>query len=128
VVDGRYFVGQPIPAAAGQIAAVVHFIPEPRADRVDATLALVVVIVLSFLMVSTLRYHSFKSLDLRARRSYIDVLGIALFFLLIFLHPEISLLAMATAYTLSGPAGRLAGMFRRRGSAPAVATDEASRP
>jgi CDP-diacylglycerol--serine O-phosphatidyltransferase len=127
VVDGRYFVGMPIPAAAGQVAAVVHFIPETRVERFEATLALVVMIALAFLMVSTLRYHSFKSIDLRARRSYIDVLGIALFFLLIFLHPEISLLAMATAYTLSGPATRVINLFRRRAVTPTVAADPATR-
>jgi CDP-diacylglycerol--serine O-phosphatidyltransferase len=128
VVDGRYFVGMPIPAAAGQVAAVVHFIPEARAERFEATLALVGMIVLSFLMVSTLRYHSFKSLDLKTRRSYIDVLGIALFFLLIFLHPEISLLVMASAFALSAPAARLVSLFRRRGAPPPpVVTDEATR-
>jgi CDP-diacylglycerol---serine O-phosphatidyltransferase len=125
VVDGRYFVGMPIPAAAGQIATVVHFLPEPLGDRLTATLALAAMIALAFLMVSTLRYQSFKSLDLRARRSYVDILGIALFFLLIFLQPEYSLLALATAYSLSGPTGRIIALFRRRSAPPAPAPDRA---
>jgi CDP-diacylglycerol--serine O-phosphatidyltransferase len=59
-------------------------------------------------MVSTVRYRSFKSLDLRQRRSYVNVLGIVLLFLFIALRPEISLLLAASLYTLSGPLGEAA--------------------
>jgi CDP-diacylglycerol--serine O-phosphatidyltransferase len=117
-VDGRFFVGLPIPAAAGQIAAVVQFIPGALVLRVEATLAVAAVVALSLLMVSTLRYQSFKNLDLRRRRSYINVLGIALFFLLIALHPEWMLLGLTTAYCLSGPLAQLVTLVRRRGEAP----------
>ena len=48
---------------------------------------------LAFLMVSTFRYRSFKGVDLRRRRSYISVLGIALLFLIVATQPEASLLA-----------------------------------
>jgi len=120
VVDARYFVGLPIPAAAGQVAALVYLFPEPIEARGEALLALGVVVCLSFLMVSTLRYWSFKGIDLRRRRSYINVLGIALLFLLIAVHPEIMLLATSCMYTLSGPALHAAGLFRRRGDPPAA--------
>jgi CDP-diacylglycerol--serine O-phosphatidyltransferase len=123
--DGKYFVGLPIPAAAGQIAAVVHFLPEPLAARAPSMLAAGLLSVLAFLMVSTLRYTSFKSVDLRRRRSYINVLGIAILFLLVAIHPEWVLLAAATAYSLSGPAVHLLGLARRRGGPPpAVALGE----
>lgn len=126
-VDGRYFVGLPIPAAAAQVAAVVHFLPAALTERLHATLAVSAVVVLSFLMVSTLRYQSFKNVDLRRRRSYINVLGIAIVFLLIALHPETMLLAIATCYALSGPLGYVFGsVFRRRDEPPpAVAASEA---
>jgi CDP-diacylglycerol--serine O-phosphatidyltransferase len=117
-VDGRYFIGLPIPAAAGQVAAVVYFFPAPLASRAEAAVGIAGVIVLSFLMVSTMRYQSFKNLDLRRRRSYINVLGIAIFFLLIALHPEWMLLALTTLYALSGPFGYALAMLRRRGGAP----------
>jgi len=117
-VDGRYFVGLPIPAAAGQIAAIVHFMPESIDERVLAAVVLALTVTLGFLMVSTLRYVSFKSLDLRARRSYINILGIALLFLLIALHPEWVLLLAASAYSLSGPAAHAVGMLRRRSGPP----------
>ena len=118
VVDARYFVGLPIPAAAGQIAALVYFFPEAIEARAHGLLVLGVVVALSFLMVSTLRYWSFKGIDLRRRRSYINVLGIALLFLLIAVHPEIMLLAASCLYTLSGPVLHAAGLFRRRSGPP----------
>jgi CDP-diacylglycerol--serine O-phosphatidyltransferase len=117
-VDGRYFVGLPIPAAAGQVAAVVLFMPAPLVFRAEATVAVAAVIALSFLMVSTLRYQSFKNLDLRRRRSYINVLGIALLFLLVALHPEWMLLGLATSYAVSGPLAHVIGLVRRRGEPP----------
>jgi CDP-diacylglycerol--serine O-phosphatidyltransferase len=117
-VDGRYFVGLPIPAAAGQIAAIVHFMPESIDERVLASVVLALTVTLGFLMVSALRYQSFKSLDLRARRSYINILGIALLFLLIALHPEWVLLLASSAYSLSGPAAHAIGLLRRRPGPP----------
>lgn len=119
-VDGRYFVGLPIPAAAGQVAAVVLFMPAPLVFRAEATVAVASVVALSFLMVSTLRYQSFKNLDLMRRRSYINVLGIALLFLLVALHPEWTLLCLATGYAVSGPFAYVVGLLRRRGEPPAA--------
>ena len=50
------------------------------------------------------------------------MLGIALLLLVVALHPEWVLLAMASLYWLSGPALYLAGVLRRRtGPPPAVA-------
>jgi CDP-diacylglycerol---serine O-phosphatidyltransferase len=118
VVDARYFVGLPIPAAAGQVAALVYFFPEPIETRPTALAVLAVVVSLAFLMVSTLRYWSFKGLDLRKRRSYLNVLGIALLFLLVAAHPEIMLLGIASIYTLSAPIFHAANLFRRRSEPP----------
>jgi CDP-diacylglycerol--serine O-phosphatidyltransferase len=121
VVDSRYFVGLPIPAAAAQVAAWVNFMPQPLGTRPEATAALALLTATAFLMVSTFRYRSFKKLDLRSRRSYLTVLGIALLFLLVALEPQVVLLLMATAYWLSGPGLYLAGLIRRR-RAPAPET------
>jgi len=125
-VDGRFFVGLPIPAAAGQIAAIVYFAPEAVASRLHCSLALTLVVILAFLMVSTLRYRSFKGLDLRQRRSYIIILPIAVMFVSIATHPAVFLLALASLYTVSGPTVYLVGTVRRRHEPPpAVVTGEA---
>jgi CDP-diacylglycerol--serine O-phosphatidyltransferase len=119
VIDGRFFVGMPIPAAAGQIAAVVAFMPHGLSNRFEATVGLAVVVILAFLMVSTFRYRSFKGVDLRSRRSYVAVLGIGILFAVIALHPEWSLLGVATLYSLSAPVAYLFGLvFRRRPEPP----------
>lgn len=118
VVDSRYFVGLPIPAAAAQIAALVFCIPEPVHESWAAVLALAVVVVLAGLMVSTFRYHSFKGIDLRRRRRSISIVGIALLFLLVALHPETTLLVATTLYTVSGPAVFAWSALRRRREPP----------
>jgi CDP-diacylglycerol--serine O-phosphatidyltransferase len=128
-VDGRYFVGLPIPAAAAQVAAWVHFHSTPLSGRTQSLPALAIIVTLSFLMVSTIRYQSFKKFDLRTPRSYITVVGIALAFLLVALEPAMVLLVMATLYWISGPTLYLAGLLRRRdGAPPAVVAGEAPTP
>jgi CDP-diacylglycerol--serine O-phosphatidyltransferase len=126
VVDSRYFVGLPIPAAAAQVAAWVYFMPDPLVDKAHAAVALGLLTTLAFLMVSTIRYRSFKKLDLKSRRSYVTVVGIALVFLLVAYHPSAVLLAAATLYWLSGPLVYLVSALRRRPGPPApVAADPA---
>ena len=123
--DGRFFVGLPIPAAAAMVAALVNFRPEAIADRSLAIACVALVVVLSFLMVSTFRYWSFKNVDLRSRRSYVMIVGIAVSLILVALHTEWVLLLLATAFWLSGPLAFLGGAARRRpAAAPAVASSE----
>jgi CDP-diacylglycerol--serine O-phosphatidyltransferase len=124
--DGRFFVGLPIPAAAGQVAALVSVLPGPLRDRPAAFGGLAVVIILAFLMVSTFRYQSFKGFDLRARRSYASILGIAVALVVLFFAPGYVLVTLASVYVLSGPAAYLFGLLRRRGQgAPPVVAESA---
>jgi CDP-diacylglycerol--serine O-phosphatidyltransferase len=115
VVDSRFFVGLPIPAAAAQLAAIVFFLSEPPTERWAAVLMLATVVSLSLLMVTTFRYRSFKGVDLKRRRRSISVLGIAMVFLLIALEPKVFLLAVTSVYSISGPLAYLVGVARRRG-------------
>jgi CDP-diacylglycerol--serine O-phosphatidyltransferase len=125
VVDSRFFVGLPIPAAAAQVAAVVFVLPEPRVERWQGIAALALVVVVAFLMVSTFRYRSFKGIDLRRRRSYISVLGIAILFLIVASEPEASLLVATGLYTLSGPlAWAYQALRRRPDPRPPLAIDQ----
>jgi CDP-diacylglycerol--serine O-phosphatidyltransferase len=112
--DGRFFVGLPIPAAAAMVAALVNIHPDRIDDRALAFGCVSLLVILAFLMVSTFRYWSFKNVDLRSRRSYVMVLGIAVSLILVALHTEWVLLILATAFWLSGPLAFLAGVVRRR--------------
>ena len=117
-VDGRYCGGRPRPAAAAAVAALVNVSPAPVEERLYAVLWLALLIVLSFLMVSTFRYASGKKVDLRSRRSYVNVVGIAVLLVVFNMHPEWVLLALATLYWLSGPLAYLYGLLVRRRPEP----------
>ncbi len=121
VVDKRFFVGLPIPAAAGQIATLILCAPFPLVERTAAVLLATMTGGLALLMVSTFRYASGKSIDLKSRRSYMYVLLIALAFLLVALHPVWMLLAASSLYALSAPLVYFFGLLRRKGSSAAPA-------
>lgn len=128
VVDSRFFVGLPIPMAAAQVAAWVNVAPAALAARPASLGVGALVVVLAFLMVSTLRYRSFKTVDLGARRSYLAVLVIALLFLLVALHPHAVLLVLTSLYWLSAPAAYVFSLLRRRLGPPSVAPTPDGRP
>jgi CDP-diacylglycerol--serine O-phosphatidyltransferase len=100
--DRRWFVGLPTPPAACTIAACVFLNPRPLDDQVLQVMGLLLVITLSGLMISKIRYRSFKDLDLRARRPYVWVVPVAVVFALIAAHPQLFLLISAFVYVLSG--------------------------
>ena len=128
VVDGRYFVGLPSPAAAGFVISIVYFHPEPLSDRIGAGFTMTMLVIGAFLMVSTLRYWSFKTFDLKSRRSYFSMVGIAAVLALVATEPAWALLLWACGYTSSGPAGYLIGLVRRKGDGGSGAPAEAPAP
>ncbi len=118
--DRRYFIGLPIPGAAGVIAAVVHFYQFPVTEAIYGVTWLVTVAALAFLMVSRVRYFSFKTLDLRRRRPYVTIIFIGSIVVGIWAFSGPVLLAIAFVYMFSGPLGRLAGRLRPQPPAPKI--------
>ena len=106
----RYFVGMPIPAAAGLIAATVHTFKVPVATWYWALVWLAVIAGLALLMVSPIRYPSFKHIDVRRRRG---VIGLGILAWSIWVYSEYVLLVLAATYSLSGIASKLMGLVRR---------------
>jgi CDP-diacylglycerol--serine O-phosphatidyltransferase len=125
IVDKKYFIGLPIPSAAATVSALVLATPEPLVDRVWMAGFLGLTFILSYLMISTIRYRSFKDLDLKRRRPAWILPVIAVVFAVIAFRPTLSLLALTLAFAASGPAGKLAGLFRRKRPEPAGGTREA---
>lgn len=119
VVDKRFFVGLPIPAGAGTLASLVLATPEPLLDRIFMTGLLVLTFVLSYLMISTIRYRSFKDLDLKRRRPAWILPAIALVFAVIAYRPPLALLTIAVVFAASGPIARLYAFVRRKPAAVA---------
>jgi len=96
--DKRYFVGMPSPAAAGVPAATVYAYPWGFQTYAEALPVLAMVIVPALLMVSTIRFRSFKNIDFRARRSYAVLLLVAIGLALLAAHPELVLIVLAYGY------------------------------
>jgi CDP-diacylglycerol---serine O-phosphatidyltransferase len=122
--DRGYFVGMPSPAAAGIIGATVYAYPYGLRDWLSV-LALPMVIVPALLMVSTLRYRSFKTLDLRSRRSYRGLILVALTIAAVTTYPQATLAVIAYAYLASAFIGLAWSKLRRREPAPAAAIEPA---
>ena len=116
--DRRYFVGLPIPAGACVIAATAHFFQYPLNDWKYGLGWLGVIGILAFLMVSRVRYYSFKTLDLRRRRSYLVIILLGLIVYMLVAYSEPVLLILALSYALSGPVSRGISKFRPRPPAP----------
>jgi CDP-diacylglycerol--serine O-phosphatidyltransferase len=118
--DKKSFVGLPIPVAGGLIAAIIHFAPVPIVDygperaQVYSLLLMTLVGVLGILMVSTLRFSSFKTVGTRRRGMRTMILAGAALGMLIFLYSRYVLLALVIGYILHGLLSRVFGMFRRR--------------
>ena len=116
--DRRYFIGLPIPAGAAVIAAAIHWAKYPVNDWVYGSVWLGIVTLLAFLMVSRMRYYSFKTLDLRRPRSYMLIILIGLVVYLVVEFSEPVLLTIAVTYALSGPVARLTSRLRAHPPAP----------
>lgn len=119
----KHFVGMPIPAAAGFIAAVVHFISgvfkfNSLTEWQVSAAWIAIVAVLAFLMVSTIRYPSFKDLDLRNRKPFVSVIGIGLLIAAIYYYSEYVLLLLASVYAFSGPFSKVIALLRPRRTIP----------
>lgn len=103
VADKRYFQGLPIPAAAAVLAAWVWMMDEYgfEGGAVNA-LSWLLTVCTAGAMVSTVRYHSFKELDLKGRITFVNLLVVVLGFVLIALDPPRMLFLMFFGYFASG--------------------------
>ena len=111
----RYFVGLPIPGAAGTVAAVVYACyGEPLRAWPMALVWMTLLMLLGFLMVSTWRYYSFKGFSLRQPRTPLIVILIGCLVFAIWNYGHVVLPLMAASYVGSGIAIRLGGLIRRR--------------
>jgi CDP-diacylglycerol---serine O-phosphatidyltransferase len=113
--DRKYFVGLPIPAAAGMVAAVVYASGSaPLEWWILSFFWLLLLGLLSFLMVSTWRYPSFKELNLKGARSPLTVILFGALIYLIWNYSQPVLLSLAIVYVGTGIVIRAAGIIRRR--------------
>jgi CDP-diacylglycerol--serine O-phosphatidyltransferase len=109
----KHFVGLPIPAGGGAIAAIVNFFDDPIRNPFGSDLMVAVVFFLALLMISTIKYSSLKHLTL-GKKSHLAILVIALLVALVVYYSKPTLLAIAAVYCLSGLVSKLYSAIRRR--------------
>ena len=114
------FNGLPIPAAAIAIASIVllfYYLGGSGSFRHFAVL--LTIYVLAFLMVSTIRFNSFKDLEPFRRRPFNTLVVFIFLAILLAAEPQVMLFVLAAAYVVSGPLGELVRMARHRGAGEA---------
>jgi len=122
----KYFVGMPIPAGAGVVAAVVHFFAgDPLVSAYTALPWAAMVTTVGYLMVSTWRFYSFKDINFRSPHPFRLIVLLAALFGLIFFFSRRMLFAIALLYMVSGVFWRLQWIFRRRPNPPPPSYKEA---
>ena len=102
-VDKRFFVGLASPAAAAVVASTIWLGSEIRPNFQFSLLLALLTAGLGFLMVSNIRYNSFKGLGLKGRVPFVAMLVAVVAFVVITIKPALMLLIIACGYALSGP-------------------------
>ncbi len=98
------FVGLPCPAAAGMIATTVLFTRYLGAtETVKHVSILILVYLLSYLMVSNIRYMSFKHPAAKGKKTFQVTVAMVLLLILVAAEPPVTLFMIGMVYVLSGP-------------------------
>lgn len=103
-VESRRFTGLPIPAAASLVASTVllfhYFGQEVMAKHITIV---VIVYLLAFLMISNIKYYSFKELNLSKRMPFSLLVALILLLILVAAEPPLMLFLLTFGYVISGP-------------------------
>jgi CDP-diacylglycerol--serine O-phosphatidyltransferase len=113
--DTKYFKGLPIPAAAMTIAlTILLYLRLIETGWVKDIVILVMIYVLAFLMVSNIRYFSFKEFDLAKKKPFSLFIFVVLSMIVIVMEPVVVLFAFILFYVLSGPVKMVMVWHKRR--------------
>ena len=125
-VEKRHFIGLPSPAAADVVASTVllFYRLSPQGTPAPHVLMLIVIFAVAALMVSEIRYFSFKEFRIHRRHPFSVLLGMIAIILLTIGAPEPMLFLGMYGFALSGPMAAVWRFARRRarggGSPPAA--------
>ncbi len=111
----KYFVGLPTPAAAGLVASVIYAAESSPLTWWPISAVWVGMLgLLSFLMVSTWRYRSFKDFNLLSPRSFKSIIVLGGLIFLIAYYSQIVLVSLSIVYVGSGIVVRIGGLIGRK--------------
>jgi len=116
-IDSKYFQGLPSPPAACMLATTVIFLNSLGILDVKIRAIPVLTCLLALLMVSNIRYYSFKDFNVRKRRPFSVLVALVLILVLLLGEPEIILFGGSAVYALSGPLLYLLSLKQRRTAA-----------
>lgn len=102
--DKRYFQGLACPAGAAVISSFIWLCQQNGwTDQFVLNASASLTVFIAMLMVSNVRYHSFKQLDVKGKVPFLYVLGIVFIFVAIAADPSVILFVSFASYALSGP-------------------------
>ncbi len=115
IQDKRYFQGLASPAAAAIVTGYVWvsavYLPTHPLLNV---IGLVLTITAGILMVSNIRYHSFKGIDLRSKIPFVGLVAMVLVVAVVIVDPPLVLFSIFLLYAISGPVFTLNELRKRR--------------
>lgn len=113
IIESKVFNGLPIPGAASVIATgiMLYFYLGGEGKHHDLAI-LMTVAALALLMVSNLKYYSFKDLNFFSRKPFMSFVLIVIILIIVAAEPQITLFTFSVGYGLSGPCWWLIGHCR----------------
>lgn len=114
--DKSFFQGLPSPVAAAVLAGLVWLCVHNQylITGIWSFFVIVLCVILSLLMISSMRYHSLKQFDLRGKMPLLRMIFVLSVFVLIAYKPSLILFMMAFLYALHGPILTLWMVRKRR--------------
>lgn len=111
----KYFQGLPCPSAAAMICGFVWISSDyGMISQVTNWLLVFITLAVAVLMVSNVRYHSFKEIELKQHVRFVVILVMVLVIALVSIDPGKVLLAIFTGYAISGPITTVWGLRQKR--------------
>jgi CDP-diacylglycerol--serine O-phosphatidyltransferase len=108
MIESKVFNGLPIPGAAAVVATgILLFYYLGGEGKFNDLSILIIVVGLSLLMVSSIKYYSFKDLNFFSRKPFMSFVIMVFILIIIIAEPQIMLFTFAFGYSLSGPAWAL---------------------
>lgn len=116
VADKRYFQGLPCPAAAAVVSGLIWVLEDNHlvVEHVTVILFAVLMLAVAVLMVSRVRYHSFKDVRWQGRVPFVTLLVLVLLFACVAFEPPEVLFALAMVFGFSGPILTLWNLRQRK--------------
>lgn len=111
--DKRYFQGLPCPPAAAVMASLAWLCSlNEWSGTFIAVITAIISLMISGLMVSNLKYYSFKEVDFKGKVPFLYILVMIMIFVAVAANPTIVLFLAFSLYALSGPMCSLMGFYK----------------